>query len=206
MKIPLPKHSNDLRIKHYACLDSRFIKEDNAPLTILEQVEFLSLFTGINEKKLLTVNALDIVKMYNHVCELFNDIYISKNPPKEITLNGKVFELVNPDKVGVGWHKDFRDANLNEALKNDPVKLACLFYFPKGELYGDIDANDNLLHPISDRYNLFESSMTLKVFLESSAFFLTEFERSTRAYMGNRKNLNTVKKNVLPNRLSGKNK
>lgn len=207
MNIPLPKHSDDLRIRHYKCLTNpTFIKPEGEVLTVLEQVEFLSLFTGISEKKLLTVNAMDIVTMYNHLCDLFNDMHIAKRPPKEITLNGQVFEMINPDKVGVGWHKDFRDQNQAENIKNDPVQLACLFYFPKGQLYGDIDKNDNLLHPISERYNTFDTYMPLKVFLEASAFFLTESERSMRVYTENRKNQSLVKNLTSLNHSNGRSK
>ena len=132
-------------------------------------------FIGISRKKAHAFDARDVMKMSNHIINLYGDIHVG-NPPKEITLGGKEYELINPEKVGVGWHADFSKMDVNR----DPVQLACMFYFPKGQIYGDVDENDNLLNPIRDRYNDIGDHMELKVFLEACAFFLRKTERSLR--------------------------
>lgn len=172
MKIPLPKTTADLRIRHF-----NSIREDkfNEELSIMDKVDFLSTFTGEKKSKLMMVNANDINQMYEH-CEGILSVMHIGTPLKEITLNGKSFTRVDPEKVGVGWHADFSKAD----IAKDPVWLACLFYFPTGELYGAVDENDNLLNPIKDRYNTIQDFMTLETFLSASAFFLTCAEKSMR--------------------------
>jgi hypothetical protein len=146
--------------------------------SIIERADLVADFIGISRKKAYTIDAMDIQKMCNHIIGLYADIHVG-NPPKEITLKGKVYEIVNPEKVGVGWHADFSKMDIDR----DPVQLACMFYFPKGSIYGDVDENDNLLNPIKDRYNDFADHMELKVFLEACAFFLRKAEQSMRLSM-----------------------
>lgn len=151
-------------------------------VTIVDRADFVADFLGISRKKAYTIDAKDIVKMSNHIIELYADIHVG-NPPKEIELGGKTYELVNPEKVGVAWHADFSKMDINR----DPVQLACMFYFPKGAIYGDVDENDNLLNPIRDRYNDIGDHLPLKVFLEASAFFLRRIEQSMRLSIATRR-------------------
>ena len=175
MEYRLPKRSEDLRVRHFKHMAETDLEN---LVTIIDRADFVAGFLGISKKKAYTIDAKDIVKMSNHIIELYADIHVG-NPPKEITLNGREFELVNPEKVGVAWHADFSKMDINR----DPVQLACMFYFPKGAIYGDVDENDNLIHPIRDRYNDIGDHMELKVFLEASAFFLRRTEQSMRQSM-----------------------
>jgi hypothetical protein len=172
MEYKLPKKSSDLRISHFKHMANVEIESIE---TIIDRANLIADFIGISRKKAYTFDARDVIKMSNHIINLYGDIHIG-NPPKEITLGGKEYELINPEKVGVGWHADFSKMDINR----DPVQLACMFYFPKGQIYGDVDENDNLLNPIRDRYNDIGDHMELKVFLEACAFFLRKTERSMR--------------------------
>lgn len=171
MEIRLPKTSKDLRIKHFKALRSL---ESELPRTMSDLIEFIALFSGDEISKIKSkVSKNDLIKMYKHIIGLFEDFKIM-NPPKEITLKGKVFELIDPEKVGIGWHIDYEKAN----LKEDPIRVACLFYFSKGEIYGAVDENKNLINPIKDRYNLIENELPLITFLECNAFFLRKLHKS----------------------------
>ena len=171
MEIRLPKTSKDLRIKHFKALRSL---ESELPRTMIELIEFIALFSGEPVSKIkAVVTKDDLIRMYTHIVSIFEDFKVM-NPPKEITLKGRVFELVDPEKVGVGWHIDYEKANITE----DPIRVACLFYFPKGEIYGAVDENKNLINPIKDRYNLIENELPLITFLECNAFFLRRFHKS----------------------------
>jgi len=192
----LPKTSSDLRIKHFPHMASA----DLESLTgIMERADFVADFIGISRKKAYTIDAMDIQRMCNHIIELYADIHVG-NPAKEITLGGKVYEIINPEKVGVAWHADFSKMDINR----DPVQLACMFYFPKGAIYGDVDENDNLLNPIRERYNDFADHMELKVFLEACAFFLRKAERSMRLSMARIQSTERVTRLLLRAGISGK--
>lgn len=186
MEYKLPKKSIDLRIRHF----NHMVNVDLERLiTPIDRADFVADFLNISRKKAYTFDAKSIIEMSNHIIDLYADIHVG-NPPKEITLNGKEYELINPEKVGVAWHADFSKMDINR----DPVQLACMFYFPKGCIYGDVDENDNLLNPIKARYNDIGDYMPLQVFLESSAFFLQKTEQSMRLSMAKRKTMErTVK-------------
>jgi hypothetical protein len=179
MEIKLPKSTKDLRIKHLKALMNPTYEGD---LTLMQVNEFMAEFTGEHLNDILIIDAHDIIKMYHHVKDLYSDIRINK-PPQEVTLNGLVYELINPHKVGSGWHMDWGKGDINK----DPVWMACLFYYPKGVRYGTTDENKNLLYPIKDRYNIFERELPLQTFLEASGFFLLKMEQSTRLSMEKQK-------------------
>lgn len=177
MEIKLPKSSKDLRIKHLKPIQSdKYLGQLDLPL----MVEFISDFTGVSKNKLMRIDYKDIVKMTAHINGLYANFDVNKRPPKEITINGKEYEMVNPEKIGVGWHMDWSHLD----IESDPVRMACLMYYPKGAIYGDVDEYDNLLNPIKDRYNDFENHFPLQTFLEASDFFLERFVQSAKRYTG----------------------
>lgn len=179
MNLLIPKTTEDLRIKHFKALSNPTYTDTP---TIRELCEFMSEFTGEHYNDVLTWDIPDMVKAYQHVKELYADIRINK-PPQTISFGSQEYELVNPHKVGAGWHMDFAKGDIT----TDPVWMACLFYYPKGVKYGTTDENKNLLYPIAERRNTIEREMSLQTFLESSAFFLTKIERSMRGSMEKRK-------------------
>lgn len=190
MEYKLPKKASDLRIRHFshmATFDDEaaaLMFHPDEKISLFARADFIADFLGISRKKSYTYDKESIIDISSHLIDLYSSIHIG-NPPKEITLGGKEYELINPEKVGVAWHADFSKMDINR----DPVQLACMFYFPNGAIYGDVDENDNLLNPIKSRYNDIGDHMPLQVFLEASAFFLRKTEQSMRLSMAKRKTM-----------------
>ena len=192
MEIKLPKKTKDLRIEHFKALQNPYFLTENK-LDIMDQLEFIHLFSGVSRSKLKQINVNDISKMFSHIVSLYAGIKVEK-PAKEITLNGIEFELVNAEKVGVGWHADFSKGD----MKKDAVYFGCLFYFPKGQLYGAVDENDNLLNSIADRYEIIKEHMPLDVFMNASAFFLTKIKKSMMLSVQKAKTRKVLEKMLSP--------
>ena len=192
MEIKLPKKTKDLRIEHFKALQNPYFLTENK-LDIMDQLEFIHLFSGVSRSKLKQINVNDISAMFSHIVTLYAGIKVEK-PANEITLNGIGFELVNPEKVGVGWHADFSKGD----MKKDAVYFGCLFYFPKGQLYGAVDENDNLLNSIADRYEIIKEHMPLDVFMNASAFFLTKIKKSMMLSVQKAKTRKVLEKMLSP--------
>lgn len=175
----VPKGVQDLRIRHFKPLTNPVYEGQLSPRMMCE---FVSDFLGIHVNEVLKIDIKDVLKIFNHAKQLYADIGIG-TPPKYLTMGGTEYELVNPKKVGVGWHIDFSHGE----IEADPIWLACLFYYPKGIKYGETDANANLIYPIKDRYNVFEREMDLQTFMNASAFFLTKTEKSMTLSMAKQK-------------------
>lgn len=197
MEIKLPKSANDLRIKHLKPIET---PKYDGNLDLDMMLDLISEFTGIKRGKLMTIDTKDIVKMANHIINLYANMNTYKTPPKEITVNGVQYELINPEKVGVGWHLDWRNS-INTQI--DPIRLACLMYFNKGEMYGATDENENILFPISSRYNDFENHLPLDIFLSASSFFLSNWTKSMIRYTQKEIKINQAR--LLKARLLGQN-
>ena len=192
----LPKTVHDLRIRHLKALQNPVYQTD---VDLDLACQFVSEFTGEHINTIRQIDSNDVWKIFNHCALLYSQIHIG-TPKKEVTIGGESYSLVDPHKVGSGWHIDFGKFN---DIEKDPVKTACLFYYPsKAARYGETDDNKNLLYPIKDRYKLVERDMTLQDFLNSSAFFLQKYEKSTRLYMEKQKV--TRKVIQLAQRMSGK--
>ena len=192
MEIKLPNKTKDLRIEHFKALQNPYFLTEEK-LDIMDQLEFIHLFSGVSRSKLKQINVNDIAKMFSHIVNLYAGIKVAK-PAKEITLNGIEFELVNAEKVGVGWHADFSKGD----MKKDAVYFGCLFYFPKGQLYGAVDENDNLLNSIADRYEIIKEHMPLDVFMNASAFFLTKIKKSMMLSVQKAKTRKILEKMLSP--------
>tara|TARA_R110000868_G_scaffold279203_1_gene539281 strand:- start:28353 stop:28952 length:600 start_codon:yes stop_codon:yes gene_type:complete len=193
MKLIIPKRTEDLRIKHFKVLLNTDYEGD---ITIVEVCKFMAEFTGEHLNDVLSWDANDMLKAYQHIKELYADIRINK-PPQTIMIGGMEYDLINPHKVGSGWHIDFSKGDIHK----DPVWMACLFYYPKGVVYGQTDENKNLLYPIAERYKLVERDMPLQTFLEASGFFLTKIAQSMRNSTEAQKTTEKIVKMLKPLRL-----
>lgn len=182
-EIRIPKHKKDLRIKHLKALNECVISENP---TLSEKVIFLADLTGTPLYELRKLKPKAIDKLYAVAAMSFAGFKLNDAPPKEIELDGKMFELINPHKVASGWHMDHSETD----GKTDPVRMACLYYFPKGEKYGEEDENKNLINPISDRYETIKEHLPLQAYLEASAFFLSILYRSERLRLAKRTGIN----------------
>jgi len=170
-EIRIPHSKKDLRIRHAKALKDTTFSE--VP-TLSEKVMFLHDLTGVSLHELRQLKPKNIDLLYRTSILSFAGFKLNDEPPKEITLDGREFELINPHKVAAGWHIDFS----NTDLVNDPVRKACLYYFPKGERYGATDDNGNLIHPIKDRMKMIREHLPLQAYLEADAFFLSKLHRS----------------------------
>lgn len=180
MEIKAPKTVKDLRIKHFAALSHPAME---AQPDLEGMALFISEALGLPYDTVLECDLADTLQVYRHLCVVYSQIRIQE-APKEITLGGVEFRRIDPHKDGTGWHIDFSKSD----IKEDPVRLACLFYYPKAaKKYGEKDQNGNLLYPIASRYDLFKEHFPLEVFINSSAFFLTKIERSARQYTETRR-------------------
>lgn len=165
IEIKAPASLSDLRIHHLKALTNTNYKIDQ--MKIEDIIEFLSLVTSATKNELRKINLQDLKKILNHIVKIFSD-YKVQQPQKNITIEEKNYVLVDPKKVGVGWHIDIS----NSDLENDPARLASLMYIEKGSNYGDLDDNGNMIYSNQERQKIFERSMPLNNYLDVVSFFL----------------------------------
>lgn len=186
VEIRLSKDPGKLRIQHFNVIKEPLLETND----LKSKVNIIHLYTGLLPSTIRTFPLNEINAMVNTICAQFGKMQIKADPPKEINLDGTTYELINPKKVGIGWHIDFANCNMDQ----DPVKLACMFYHPKGLKYGDVDENGNMLSTTSDRRLDVEFHMQLSTFMEASAFFLKQYERSMRIYTVKERSRNWMEK------------
>lgn len=170
-EIRIPKAKKDLRIKHHKAIKESVFSERP---TLSEKTIFLADLTGAPLYEIKQLGVKDVELLYSTSLMSFAGFKLNDSPTQEITLDGKEFELIDPNKVAAGWHIDFS----NTDLENDQLRKACLYYFPKGENYGVTDDNGNLIHPIKDRMETIKNHLPLQAFLEADAFFLSKLHKS----------------------------
>ncbi len=177
LNISLPKTADDLRIKHLKALTDESFRMDN--ITLNSMCIFIAHMTLVSLPEIRTIDKSDVIKMFNHCMGLFNGHELSTKPKKEIEVNGKLYELVDPRKAGIGYHIDLEGSD----FEKDPVRLACINYIPKGTNYGDLDQNKNVIHPIAERYEDFKDHFKMLDYLELNGFFLLKFWQSINRFM-----------------------
>ena len=177
LEIKLPKTINDLRIRHLKAFSDEHFKVENISLN--DKVIFLANITLVSVPKLLSVDYRDIEKMFSHCMSLFDNYKVNGSPKEFITVNNIDYQLVDQRKVGIGYHIDVEKSD----FVNDPVRLACINYIPKGTIYGCMDENENMLYPISSRYEDFKEHFKMTDFVELQGFFLLKDVRLMSNYM-----------------------
>jgi hypothetical protein len=177
MEIKLPKDKTGLRIKHLPILCDERLSADVPTMSL--KIDVLHRFTGLPKPSIHRIDGKDLSKMFTHLMTIIASIDRDAIPPKEITLDGQTFTLVDFEKVGSGWHADVEESNFDI----DPVRLACICYIPKGTFYGEVDQNQNLLYPIASRWQLFHDHLHLETFIQLNAFFLRKFNLSMNAFI-----------------------
>jgi hypothetical protein len=177
----IPTNAKGLRIKHFASMS--YVPQEKAEnekeLDESESLLFLAEFTGLGYNKMLDFTVSDIKKMTATAMKALATMDLVSELPKTIKLGGQSFYLVDPEKVGIGWHIDFKKAS----IVKDPIRLACLFYIPEGYNYSDVDENGNIKFPIASRYTLFRDEFPLDLFIRCSNFFLKRSLTSTKRSM-----------------------
>ena len=166
INIKAPKTLNDLRIKHLKSLtDERFQNE----MSLDTIIDFIHAITDSDKEDLRKVNKNDLLSIHRHCVRLFKYFNITE-PKEEITILNKEYVLVDPSKVGIGWHIDIS----NSDLQNDPSRLASLMYIEKGTTYGELDDNLNMKYSNQERAKLFEEHLPLPDYLNLVSFFLRQ--------------------------------
>jgi hypothetical protein len=188
LEIKLPKTINDLRIRHLKAFSDEHFKVENISLN--DKVIFLANITLVSVPKLLSIDYRDIEKMFSHCMSLFDNYKVNGSPKEFITVNNIDYQLVDQRKVGIGYHIDVEKSD----FVNDPVRLACINYIPKGTIYGCMDENENMLYPISSRYEDFKEHFKMTDFVELQGFFLLKDVRLMSNYMESLKLKKRIKK------------
>jgi hypothetical protein len=186
INIKAPKSIEDLRIRHLEALTTTKYNLNN--MNIQDIVKFLTHVTNATENELKKVMLNDLKVLLNHVVKIFSDFKPSK-PKEKITIDGKVYELVDPSKVGIGWHIDVS----NSDFKKDPSRLAALMYIEKGTKYGELDENLNMVYSNQERAKIFEQHLPLPDYLNVVDFFLRQSIESISNYTENK----IVRKSLL---------
>ena len=104
-----------------------------------------------------------------HCISLFENYKVTE-PEKEIEVLGQKYELVDPKKVGVGWHIDVS----NSDMQSNPARLVALMYIEKGTNYGDLDQNGNMIYSNQEREKIFKQHIPLPIYLNVVSFFLRQ--------------------------------
>lgn len=195
INIKAPKTINDLRICH---LDALTNEKFQTNLSLENIIEFLSVITSGTKNELRKVNITELKDIFVHCLGLFKDYQIV-DPNKTITIEGKEYSLVDPKKVGIGWHIDIS----NSDIKNDPARLAALMYIEKGTNYGELDENKNMVYSNLERQKIFEKHLPLPDYLNLVSFFLRQSIELTSNYMENPKKRKAMLKSLIA--IRGKN-
>jgi hypothetical protein len=191
----IPMKVDQLRIKHLKVVD--LIREWDGVMSN----EFICRVVAVAASKRLTwvtnkADLRDISKAFNYVVKSINSLnemtatHLDKKPPKEVTIKGTVYELVNLDRPNMSF---IIDVDRSDFIK-DPVRLAAMCYIPKGTTYGEMDDGENLLNPISDRYEDFAEEFRLVDFILLNGFFLRRFRQLGNAYILRQKVKNNLRK------------
>lgn len=176
MNYSLPKSKNDYRIKHLPIIADERLGKEYPSLEL--KVDTISKVSGVPRVRVYQTHIPHIDEMFTKIITDISQMQVTGDPLKEIELDGHTFVLIDPEKAPAGWHADCAKSN----FVDDPVRLACICYIPKGTFYGEVDRHDNLIHPIRDRYELFEKEFPLEAYIRLTAFFLPKFNKLMSSY------------------------
>ena len=177
-QLKAPKTINGLRYKHLSAFTSESFQQKGHVPDVDTIVKFVASFFGVMEPLVLRMEYKELQRVYRHCVGLWAGFGL-KALPKEIEVNGKHYDLVDLKRPPAGWVIDSDASDFDK----DPVRLACICYIPKGTKYGDIDENENLIHPISERHEEFKQHFPLVLHCHLSAFFLQRYVKYAKRYM-----------------------
>jgi hypothetical protein len=184
-----------LRIKHVKALHELHDYDKDQPFR--HYCKVVSILSGRSMQYLLTrCDGADIAKVYNTAIKIFDQLHkelakAHKKPlPNEIEINGKTYELVNLDRPNVSF---IIDSDMSD-FEKDPVRLACMCYIPKGTVYGEMNDAEDVINPISSRWDDFNEHFDLLLYLRLHAFFLRRYQRSASVYTVSQKVIRSLNK------------
>lgn len=124
-------------------------------------VKCISILTGLPLKKVVNFKITDIIDIYREICLSAAKVKILKKLPNEIEILGQKYVLVNPIKQPISWVIDS-----SELVKdNNPEMLAAFMYIEKGTVYGETDANENIINSVFPRAAIFKEEMSINLYL-----------------------------------------
>ena len=168
MKIKVPKTINDLRIRHIDILNDEKYRAEDLDLDTI--VNFVAGITGEPLDKLYQVDFKDLTNIFYYCIDLFDGFKIT-DPKKIITIEGLDYKLVDPMKVGIGWHIDISKSD----FEKNPALLAASCYLPvQCKHYGETDEYSNIKYPRFERAEIFNTHMDLPTYLNVLTFFFLE--------------------------------
>ena len=100
-QIKIPKSAIDLRIRHEKALNAF---DGVLNTTTSGKIDFISKVSGARISDLRLLNPKQINQIWTHCALSFQGLKGIGEVPKTITLDGKEFEIVDPEKAPVGWH------------------------------------------------------------------------------------------------------
>lgn len=168
-KLKIPQNIEDYRLRHLPAFNTTLENDHSTE----SQIEVISGISGVGKMFIRELKESQINKIYTHILITFKDFKVGK-PKKEITINGKQYTLVDPNKVGYGWWMDYNSIT----DKTDNALICALMYVEKGMRYAQIDDSENVLNPAKERALIFEEHFPMVDFMTSRVFFLSRLNRS----------------------------
>lgn len=167
-EIKLPKSIDDLRIKHLDLINRIDLTKD---FSVPFMVEMISELSGESVDTIRRIDVQDVITLWKQAIKVFGGFKANEKPLEEITINGQVYEMVNPHKVASGWHMDLDNTNTAE----EPERFAGLMYIEKGTSYGEEDRNKSVIYPLAERSQIFAEHMKLVDYITATSFFLSKY-------------------------------
>jgi hypothetical protein len=203
MKISLPKSLKDCspeQLSKWVFLSGDGINLETLSQSLDFQVQVVSIFSNVSKPKLYNSDAVDVRRAFNHLIHILSE---ESELVGHVTINKKkyVFDKVF-EKKSTGFIIDIK---ILENVFDSPYKILAMLYIEEGMTYNQLDDNDNVLNPTSERIAIFKEDFPGDEFLNVFAFFLDRWQELKDAIyilnMATTKSMMTTTKNELKNEL-----
>ena len=170
IEISVPKTLDDFKVKHARMLIQLSTNPDEYKPTMLNKCKHVSMYSGVSIDEIKRMDVNDINKVFNHCMNELSK-YVKQEPPKEIKLNGQIYELIEIENQSANWLIDYEVDN--ELFRLQPEKWVAMAYIEKGTKYDDA--------PNDDREQIFLEHFPARVMFDLADFFLTKYENYMNA-------------------------
>ena len=165
----IPNKLSDYRLKHFGAFENY----NNGIGSEEDTIALVAGITGLPFNVVRMIAPKEFAKIHLNIALSFSNFKTSE-PPKEVVIGGKYFTLVDPHKVGMGWHVDFRNVS-----RKSHSMMSAMFYVEKGMKYAQSDEDGNILNSFKDRAKFFEEHFPMALYINANAFFLNKIILST---------------------------
>ena len=105
-------------------------------------VQIISILSDLSEDEVLDLPLPEYKKMVAKTSFLYEEPKAEKHPPREITINGRKYEVLrDAKKMTAGQYIDYQSYLKGDVESNLPLILST-FCVPKGEKYGETPVED----------------------------------------------------------------